>query len=102
MKPEKIRYKESKKKQIIYSLICLAIIISFGLMLYPINTPQKTLYFGGAIILIGFFAIYIIKKAAKEAACPHCNTELFSVIDVAINTKTTFMFCPTCGKGVKI
>jgi len=44
----------------------------------------------------------MIKKQSKEALCPHCEADLFEVIEISKSVKLEFNFCPNCGKEIEI
>ena len=102
MQSEKIEYKKSLKKQTTYFAIFFLGMIVFGLILYTLNTTEKTLAFFAGAVLMAAFTLFVVRKAAKEAACPHCKTDIYSVIEHARQSKIPFNFCPACGKNVKI
>jgi len=71
---KKVNYDKSKKKQITYGLFFLVILSLIMFRLYPINTLEKGLYFGGISIILMFSALWFIRKAAQEAICPCCGS----------------------------
>ena len=102
MQSEQIHYKKSQKKQITSFLFFILVVINFGYIAYKVDTKESTLILFAASIIAGIFTIWHVRKSAREAVCPHCNTEIYSVIERARSTKTPFNFCPSCGKNVKI
>ena len=102
MQPEQIHYKKSQKKQNYAFLFFILVVINFGYIAYNVPTLEVTLIFFAASIIAGIFTIRFVRKTAKEAVCPHCEIEFYSVIEHARSTKVPFNFCPSCGKNVKI
>ena len=36
----------------------------------------------------------MLKKLSKEALCPHCEADLFVIIEISRSVKLDFNFCP--------
>jgi predicted RNA-binding Zn-ribbon protein involved in translation (DUF1610 family) len=99
---KKVNYDKSQKKQVAYGLLFFVFITFCMAALFPINTLEKFLYFGGISTLSVFSALWVIRKAAQEAVCPYCGVDLYEIIENAKQTKVAVNFCPACGEHIKI
>jgi ABC-type transport system involved in cytochrome bd biosynthesis fused ATPase/permease subunit len=99
----KIEYKKAFKKQIV--TLIAAFIVFFMLIYLAMQPSTGALQFGviGLLSLVSMFAVLkTFRNQAKEAKCPHCKTDLFEIIQVALYEKVEFNYCPTCGKNVEL
>lgn len=78
-----VNYKKSKRKQVTYGLVFSGIVVFVGMLFSPINTLNKILVFAAISLIFAALAIFLIRKAAKEAVCPHCDADIFEVIQAS-------------------
>ncbi|WP_345973126.1 hypothetical protein [Sulfurimonas diazotrophicus] len=99
----KIEYKKALKKQIVTAIAALLLFLvlmylsmqsSFGILQFSI--------IGMLSIGLMLTVLHAFKNQAKEAKCPHCETDLFEMTQVALSEKVEFNYCPTCGKHVEL
>ena len=53
-------------------------------------------------MVASYFVLQLLKKQSKEALCPHCQADLFEVIEVAKSIKLDFNFCPKCAEKIEV
>jgi hypothetical protein len=98
---EKIQYKKALKKQ-----SWTIAIVSIALMVFTFSLDLKDdwqLYIWLILFVIAAFIVFaLLKQQSNEAKCPHCETDLFGTIQVALDDKVEFNYCPTCGKHVEL
>jgi hypothetical protein len=101
MKDNKVNFKQALKKQILLVIVSMATIIAFP---FVVGLNTDLLFYGWIIMTITmiFGTLNVLKKQAKEALCPHCNVDLFEVIQMSKYQKVSFNYCPSCGNKIEL
>lgn len=97
-----VDYRASRKKQIIYFVIWLVIELILMAALLPIDTLIKFTFFGVMTLALGLLLARTSKNAATDVMCPHCNADLFMVIEASNLNKVKINYCPDCGNEIEI
>src|SRR5579885_252968 len=96
-----ITYAKSLRKQITFAVTLFVIWFAAGFVLRPFNTTFMQVDFLLVSVSLGILGIIAVRKAAV-AKCPHCQVDLFVVIEAAKRNRISFRHCPSCGADIEI
>ena len=102
MKNKKIHFKQAIKKQIWTIAFAIGGVIAYPVLLGKPMTGIQLYLWIVMIAMVTYFVFLLLRKQSKEALCPHCEADLFEVIQVGRNIKLDFNFCPKCGERIEI
>lgn len=102
MSSNKVHFKQALKKQIWTIAIVIGIISAYPIATGGLNTDGQFYTWIILIVLSSYVVFMLLKKQSKEALCPHCNSDLFEVIEISKTVKLGFNFCPNCGEKVEL
>jgi len=100
----KVTYKSSRKKQ--YQLIAIVLIIylaiAFSVFPQIDDHIEQGVWFFGFTLLVGVLLLFVVRKCAREICCPHCDRDLFEIIELSTHTNSDFRYCPFCGNNIEV
>jgi hypothetical protein len=101
-KNKKIHYTQALKKQIWTITAVIAGVIAYPMILGGFKTDMDLYLWILLTVIAAYLVLLLLKKHSGEALCPHCNADLFEVIQTSQGVKLDFNFCPKCGEEVEV
>ena len=102
MKNKKVHFKQAIKKQIWTITFAIGGVIAYPMLLGGLKTDLELYLWILMVAMVSYVSFIVLKKQSKEALCPHCEADLFEVIEISKSVKLEFNFCPNCGKEIEI
>ena len=102
MNDNKVHFKQALKKQIWTIVIVIGIVIAYPMITGGLKTDLQFYIWIFLTLTSSYLVFIMLKKQSKEALCPHCQSDLFEIIEVSKSIKLDFSFCPSCGKQIEL
>lgn len=102
MYSNKVHFKQALKKQIWAISIVIVSIVAYPTLVGGLNTDLAFYTWILLVLSSSALVFVLLKKQSKEALCPHCESDLFEIIEVSKSVKLDFNFCPCCSNPVEI
>jgi len=102
VKKNKVYYKRAIKKQMLTITVIIGIVISYPMLLGKSMTDMQLYLWLMMVAMTTYSVFLLLKNQSKEAKCPHCEADLFEVIQLSQQVKLDFNFCPKCGEKIEI
>jgi len=96
-----LKYSKALKKQLILSAVAVGITALFIYGIQPLDSIWKI----ALIVISGVGILFVFVPLISRQAninCPHCNAELFELLEATKFQKLDVKFCPCCGGNVEI
>lgn len=96
-----VKYSNALKKQVILSAVAIGITAFFIYGFQPLNSIWKI----GLLVISGVGILFVFVPLISKQGninCPHCNAEIYELIEATKFQKLRVKFCPCCGGKIEI